>query len=65
LEIDESERRQGLATFLLGEGLRQSHRHGATLVEAQAMQHNTAALSLYRKLGFEEVDQGVVFRKET
>jgi GNAT superfamily N-acetyltransferase len=64
LEIDESERRQGLATFLLGEALRQSHGHGATLVEVQAMQHNTAALSLYRKLGFQEVDQGVVFRKE-
>jgi GNAT superfamily N-acetyltransferase len=65
LEIDESERRQGLATFLLGEALRQVHGHGATLVEAQAMQHNTAALSLYHKLGFGEVDQGIVFRKET
>lgn len=64
LEIDEAVRRQGLATFLVGEALRQIHSHGATVVEVQAMQHNTAALGLYAKLGFQEADQGVVFRKE-
>lgn len=64
LEIDEPARRQGLATFLVGEALRQINSHGATVVEVQAMQHNTAALGLYAKLGFQEADQGVVFRKE-
>ncbi len=56
-------RRQGLATFLLGESLRQLQSHGATLVEAQTMEHNTAALGLYRKLGFQLIDRGVVLRK--
>jgi ribosomal protein S18 acetylase RimI-like enzyme len=28
------------------------------------MQANTAALRMYRKLGFEQVDSGAVFRKE-
>ena len=27
-------------------------------------QHATAAIELYQKLGFQEVDQGVVFRKD-
>jgi ribosomal protein S18 acetylase RimI-like enzyme len=65
LQVDESARRQGLATFLMGETLRQIHTHGVTLVEVQAMQHNTAAIGLYQKLGFQQIDQGVVFRKET
>ncbi len=65
LYVDESVRRQGLATFLVGEALRQINTHGVTLVEVQAMQHNTAAIGLYQKLGFQEIDQGVVFRKET
>ncbi len=65
LDIDESLRRQGLATFLVGEALRQVQTHGVTLVEVQAMQHNTAALGLYRKTGFQQVDEGVVFRKES
>jgi ribosomal protein S18 acetylase RimI-like enzyme len=29
------------------------------------MQNNSAAVNLYRRLGFQEVDQGIVFRKET
>jgi len=64
LGIDQSCRRQGLATHLVGEALRQLHSHGATLAEVQAMQHNAAAIGLCKKLGFKEVDQGVVFRKE-
>ena len=39
-------------------------RQGFTGLDAQTMDHNAAALALYRKLGFEQVDQGVVFRKE-
>jgi len=65
LEVEESARRQGLATHLVGEALRQLHSHGVTLIEVQAMQHFSAAIGLYKKLGFQEVDQGVVFRKES
>ena len=64
LEVCDAERRQGLATFLLSEAFRHFQTQGMTLVEAQTMQHNTAALGLYQKLGFEAIDHGAVFRKE-
>ena len=64
LSVDESLRRRGLAIFLLSEAFRQFIRQGIMLVEAQATEHNTAALAVYRKLGFRQVDQGSVFRKQ-
>jgi ribosomal protein S18 acetylase RimI-like enzyme len=33
------------------------------VVEAQTMHRNAAACGLYQKLGFTQVDQGLVFRK--
>jgi ribosomal protein S18 acetylase RimI-like enzyme len=63
LYVEESYRRRGLAVFLLSEAFRQFSRQGITMVEAQAMQHNMAALGMYRKLKFEQVGQGSVFRK--
>lgn len=62
--VDEAVRRQGLATHLLGETLRQLRSEGVSLVEVQAMQGNKAALALYEKLGFREIEQGIVFRKD-
>lgn len=64
LEIEPAHQRQGLATFLLGEAFRQLQAQGVSLVEAQTMSRNTAALKLYEKLGFRLVDQGAVYRKE-
>ena len=64
LSVVEGRRRQGLATFLLGEAFRQLRAGGITLVEAQIREDNTAALGLYRRLGFTDVDRGSVFRKE-
>ncbi len=58
-------RRQGLATYLLGEVFRLQHEQGVALVEAQTMQANTPARSLYAKLGFVQVDGGAVFRKSS
>ncbi|MBL9083378.1 MAG: GNAT family N-acetyltransferase [Planctomycetales bacterium] len=55
--------RQGLAMFLIGEAIMQLRNYGVSLVETQTMIHNTAALALYKKLGFTEVDHGSVFRK--
>lgn len=55
--------RQGVATFLLGEALHQLRLTNVLLIEAQTMAHNTAALGLYRKLGFHVVDQAAVYRK--
>jgi ribosomal protein S18 acetylase RimI-like enzyme len=59
----ESLRRQGLAMFLIGEALRQLQAHGVQRCQVQAMQSNKAALALYKKLGFVEIDQGIVLRK--
>lgn len=65
LEIDRSMQRTGLATFLLGEALRQLIPEGASLVEVQVRLDNEAALGLFKKLGFKQVDRGAVFRKMT
>ena len=62
--VEESARRRGLAIFLLSEAFRQFNRENTREVEVQAMQHNLAAQSLYRKMGFKQFGQGSVFRKE-
>lgn len=64
LWVEPQHRRQGLATFLLTEAFHQLSREGVTDVEVQTMQHNVAGMSLYRKLGFKEVNEGIVFRKD-
>jgi GNAT superfamily N-acetyltransferase len=64
LEVDAARRRQGLATYLLGEAFQNCSRQGIMLVEVQTMARNAAAIALYRKLGFRQADQGVVFRKD-
>jgi len=64
LEIDEQLRRQGLGAFLIGEALRQLAAEGVTLIETQTPQDNTAALCFFQKLGFKQVDEGLVLRKD-
>ena len=64
VEVQEGSQRQGYATYLLGEVFKQLQSQGISLVETQTMQRNTAALALYRKLGFKEVDNGAVYRKD-
>ena len=64
LQVDSRYRRQGLVSFLLSEIFHQLARQGVAAVEAQTMRNNSAAMGLYRKLGFQEVDQGIVFRKQ-
>jgi ribosomal protein S18 acetylase RimI-like enzyme len=64
LQVSPARRRQGLATHLLGEAFTRMVGRGVARVEAQTMQTNLPALALYRKLGFSQVDEGVVFRKE-
>lgn len=63
LEVAGSRRREGLATALLSEAFRCLAQQGYRLIEVQTMTHNTAALALYHKLGFQQVDQGTVYRK--
>lgn len=64
LHVDHAHRRQGLAKFLLAESFARLRSRGIALVEAQTMQQNAAALSLYSRLGFSQVDEGVVYRKD-
>jgi GNAT superfamily N-acetyltransferase len=64
LQVAEAFRRRGLAVFLLSEIFRRFLREGIMLVEVQATQHNVAGVGLFRKLGFQQTDQGTVFRKE-
>ena len=64
LETQAPLRRQGLATQLLGEALRQLHAHGIARCQVQCMAGNAAALALYAKLGFQPIDEGIVLRKE-
>lgn len=63
LDVVASHRHQGLATFLLGETFQRLRDDGYALVEVQTMSQNEAARALYAKLGFNQIDQGVVFRK--
>lgn len=65
VEVDEAERRKGYATFLLAEAFRRLHEQGIALVQVQTMERNTAALDLYRKLGFEQTDTGLVYRRQS
>ena len=64
LEVDQHLRRQGLATFLVSESIKQLSSMGVTTIEVQTMVRNQPALGLYAKLGFEEIDEGVVYRKD-
>jgi GNAT superfamily N-acetyltransferase len=63
LHVSPEARRQGLATYLLGDAFGRLRNRGIILVEAQTMRGNTPALAMYQKLGFETVDHGYVFRK--
>lgn len=64
LDVDAAVRRQGIATYLVGDIMRQLAEQGLGLVQVQTMRHNEPALKLYEKLGFNLVNQGAVYRKE-
>ncbi len=63
LEVSASERRQGVATYLLGESFRQLHAQGIALAEVHVAEDNLPAQTLFRRLGFNEVDRSVLYRK--
>jgi ribosomal protein S18 acetylase RimI-like enzyme len=57
-------RRRGYASYLIGEAIRILRRRGVATIEAQTMASNDAATAYYAKLGFLEIDHGIVFRKD-
>ena len=63
LSIAPQLQRAGLATFLVGESLRHLMQQGVTMVEAQARQSDGASLGVFKKLGFQEVRQGILMQK--
>ena len=56
-------RQQGLATFLNAQALHVLRDAGIRSVEVQTMQTNEQAIALYKKLGFQQIDRGVILRK--
>lgn len=63
LWVDPPYRRRKAASHLLNEALRLVQRRGASMVEAQTMADNTAALALYQSIGFTAIDAGVILRR--
>lgn len=63
LWVDERQRRQGYGAYLLNETLKYLAEQNNVALEVQTMQANTAAIGLYNKLGFTQVNTGVVYRK--
>ncbi len=57
-------RRKGLATFLLGEALRQVQQHGFNAAEGQVLENDEPAGEMLKRLGFKEIGRGAVYRKE-
>ena len=66
LHIDETDRRSGLATFLLGEAFRRLQSRGVTLVEVVTREspETAAAFALLHKLQFARIDQGKVYLRK-
>jgi ribosomal protein S18 acetylase RimI-like enzyme len=64
LYVPSEHRRKGLATFLLSEAFERLRNRGILLIEAQTMQQNEPAIATYKRLGFTQIDEGVVYRKD-
>jgi len=63
LNVTEELRREGIATFLLGESLKYLMQGGVEFVEAQTKATELAALSTFKKLDFEAVQAGLLMSK--
>jgi ribosomal protein S18 acetylase RimI-like enzyme len=63
LVIEESQRRHGLGTFLVGEAMRQVQAAGIGIVLVQVSRQNEPANRLFEKLGFRESDTSVSYSK--
>lgn len=64
LYVEPEHRRKGLATFLIGESLRQLQAQGITVAEFQTTVDDSGPLALFEKLGFEMIDRGHLLEKK-
>jgi ribosomal protein S18 acetylase RimI-like enzyme len=65
LRVDEPFRRQGIGKFMLAQMLRFVQEQCFELVEIQAPAENQGAVQLCRGLGFQQVDLGRVYKKDS
>jgi ribosomal-protein-alanine N-acetyltransferase len=64
VQVELPYRAKGLGTYLMAQVLKHYRDNGLTLAEIQTMARNQAACRLYKRLGFQEVDRGVIYRAE-
>jgi ribosomal protein S18 acetylase RimI-like enzyme len=63
LSVDPTFQRQGLATYMVGESLRQLKQSGVAMVEIQHLDTDLRVASLCKKLGFSPVDATQLWHK--
>ena len=63
VETADARRREGFANYLVAEALHDLAQEGTAIAEAQVAESNEAAVSMFRKLGFEATCRGTVFRR--
>lgn len=63
LFVGESDRKKGYAKALLLEAIRRLRDELVTHIEVAALEGDVPAVSMVRKLGFEQIDAGVVYRR--
>ena len=63
LEIADAEHRAALASFLLGEAIRDLQSMGVTLVELHLPDSDSELIEICNKMGFQQLDQAIQFHK--
>jgi RimJ/RimL family protein N-acetyltransferase len=63
VDIEGDRRRQGLANYLVAEGLHDLADQGTSVVEAHVAEDNAPAMQLFFKLGFRDTDHGTIFSR--
>lgn len=64
LTVESNYLRQGVATFMIGESLRQLASHGVSIAECQISDSHPELHGLLMKLGFEKVDSQILLEKK-
>ena len=64
VNVEPEYRKQGLGTFLMIQILRHFRENGLKLAEVQTMARNTVACRLFQRIGFREIDRGIIYRAE-
>lgn len=64
VSVEPDYRKQGVGTFLMIQILRHFRESGLKLAEVQSMARNTVACRLFQRIGFREVDRGIIYRAD-